>query len=372
MPDMAGPPIPRRVDHTHFEHGRSRPDPYHWMRGLDAEMLSHLRAERRWYDAALTPLAATVAELARETESRAQSGPIDGFTTSGCRYLIERESGRTVLSRRPVSGGQRQVVVDPDDVPVLAGEFPSEFAISPDDARIAFAVDPTGAERYDLHSLEFATGRVTAGPTGIAAGFAWTADATGLVHLRADEANRPCEAWFWRPAGPGDTAVVVRHLLTEPDQRFRLSVKPIPGGKWLVLTATSRTTSEAWLLDAHNPCDPLSVSPRRQGIDYRVEDASGERLLLVTNDGAPEYRVVAATIGDPDPGHWVPVLGPTQDVRYRSVRAVGDRLVVGVRRDGYPQFDLHAEGPAISFRASRPPRAGRSGCYPTPAPKPQR
>ena len=45
------------------------------------------------------------------------------------------------------------------------------------------------------------------------------------------------------------------------------------------------------------------IEPRRPGIEYTVTH-HGDRFFIVTNDGAPNFRLVAAPASEPRREHW--------------------------------------------------------------------
>ena len=127
-------------------------------------------------------------------------------------------------------------------------------------------------------------------------------------------------------------------------------------------------TSEVWLLDAAAPDGELAVvSPRRQGVDYDVDDA-GDRLLILHNDRAENFEIATAPLADPK--EWTPLVPHRADTRLLSMAAFADFIVVYFRRDGLTglrilgnngEYDLHfpepiyrvAPGPNPEYDASR-------------------
>jgi oligopeptidase B len=88
-----------------------------------------------------------------------------------------------------------------------------------------------------------------------------------------------------------------------------------------------------WMLDAATPDGEFGVvAPRRQGLDYDVEDA-GDRLLVLHNDGGAE-NFELATASLEDPADWTPLIPYDAEVRLLGVDAFADFLVIYLRRDG--------------------------------------
>ena len=85
--------------------------------------------------------------------------------------------------------------------------------------------------------------------------------------------------------------------LSEPDDRFELNLRATRSGDAIIMWSESNSTSESWFLDAHEPMGtPRSIGSRRRGVRYRAEhrrlaDGSAD-LLIVTNDGAVEFRLM--------------------------------------------------------------------------------
>jgi oligopeptidase B len=130
-------------------------------------------------------------------------------------------------------------------------------------------------------------------------------------------------------------------VLEEPDARFELDVRATRTGDLVVISSESRSTSEVWVLDGTDPrCVPRSVGGRRHGVLYQVEHApweSGDRLLVVTNDDAVEFRLMTSPVprsGDQDHSAWAPARPENPDERLLRVDAFADAVVLAHRADG--------------------------------------
>ena len=211
--------------------------------------------------------------------------------------------------------------------------------VSPDERWLAYSLDTTGEEVFRLAFRDLARGldldEVI--PRTYYSG-AWSADSSTFFYTVHDDAYRPYQVWRHRLGSAVQDDVCV---LDEPDARFELTVRHTRSGDLVVATARSRETTEVWLVDAHSPTQEATcVEPRRRGVEYDVEHArlaSGrDVLLLLTNDGATEFRLMEAPLATPGREHWHERIAENPSERLHAVEAFADALVLSLRRDGSP------------------------------------
>ena len=97
-------------------------------------------------------------------------------------------------------------------------------------------------------------------------------------------------------------------------------------------------TAEISLIDAADPsAPPLLVAPRKVEHDYSVEHHDG-RLIILTNSGAEDYRIVEAPVETPGPEHWREIEPHRPGRLILDVVAYKDFLVRLEREDGLPRI----------------------------------
>jgi oligopeptidase B len=356
------PPTARRAPTVRSLHGVDRVDDYAWLRDTSSpEVLAHLAAERAWYDAASSHSRSLVETLATEMSSRVP--PADRsvswgrlrfsyytFTAAGREYpqlmrVRHHSDGvhatESVARTEEADGKPRPEVIF--DAAVHAGG--SEYVdvgvqlVSPDERWLAYSLDTTGEEVFGLafRDLDRGLDLDEVIPRTYYSG-AWSADSSTFFYTVHDDAYRPYQVWRHRLGSDVQDDVCV---LDEPDARFELTVRHTRSGDLVVLTARSRETTEVWLVDAHSPTQEATcVEPRRRGVEYDVEHArtaSGrDVLLLLTNDGATEFRLMEAPLATPGREHWHERVAENPAERLHAVDAFADALVLSLRRDGSP------------------------------------
>lgn len=366
-PHMTSPhPAPRAPRRTTSidRFGRTFVDHYAWMR--DSEDPATLA----WLEDNNTHTAQAQAHLgdlrtaiydeirSRVVETDTSAGTIeDGWvyysrTVEGSDYAIHCRrpaTGDRHVDVAPVAPGivpdGEQVVID-ENVEAEGHDYlgVGGFATSPDHRRLAWLVDVTGRELYELRIRELATGTDTVVTDRATYGLAWTSDSTRLLWMEPDETQRPFRVWrhvVGTPGGPThDTA-----LFEEADARYWVSVGTHRSEQFLEISAGSSTTTEVWLIDADdNDAVPWCVTPRRNGIEYAVEhDRVRDRLLVVSNEDADDFRLLAAPLVGRSglaPGDWTEVLGHRPGIRIDDIDAFTGVLFVSERTQARVQLRL--------------------------------
>lgn len=346
----AEPPVAVRKLTQHDLHGDRRVDAYDWLRETqNPEVTAYLAAERSFYDSATRHLYPQVRTLSEELSKRVPATdssisyrrvrfvyytrtPTGSEYEQLCRGLYQAETPPDSLS------ADAHVLLDPRD---LLGE--STYVdlgltlISPDERLLAYSVDITGEEVFELRFRDTDTGQDL--PDAVLRtyyGGAWSADSCSFFYTVHDEKYRPFQVWRHRLG----TSVESDSLVwSEPDERYELDVRATRSGDVVEIASASRDTTEVWLLDAHDPeAAPRCVEPRRRGVEYRVEHVrcaeASDLLFVVTNDDAVEFRLMAASLDQPGRTHWREVVPEDPAERLCSATAFAGHLVTTLRRDG--------------------------------------
>lgn len=261
------------------------------------------------------------------------------FNTTGAGELSESPVQEQELDEIHGSG---EVLLDANLLAEEAGSGYVELGltlVSPDGGLLAYSVDTDGDEVYQLRFRDLSTGEDLADrvPRSYYGG-AWSADSAAFLYTVHDEAYRPYEV---RRHVIGTAAEQDTLVLAEPDPRFEINVRTCRSGRLVVLWSASRDTSEVWVLDVDaTDAVPRSVGGRRPGVEYHAEHAvlpDGEALLLVTNDGASEFRLARCPVpreADQDHQDWQPVLAEDPATRLERVDAFATHVVLSLRTAG--------------------------------------
>ena len=363
---MLEPPVAPRSRTERVVHGESLVDDYAWMADRDdPRLLAYLEAENAYADARTAHLAPLVESLVAEISGRTQQTDLavpvrhDRWwyytrTMQGASYPVD---ARVLVADHP----QRPALDDGSPPPGeeilldhnLAAAGHHFFAlgaleVSPDGARLGYAVDVVGDERHDLTILDLATREVLDDAVrGIGDGLAWSADGRHVFYTRLDETFRSHQVWRHEVGTEAGEDVLV---LEEPDPRFWVSLGVSRDERVLVIVLAARTSTEVHLVAADRPGDPPHcVAPRRPDLEYLVEPVDGG-CFVVHNAHRRDFDLAWAPAGSTGEADWHPldVVGP--DEYLTDVEAFDAFLVLALRRGGSTRLRVlpRSGGPAAA------------------------
>ena len=316
---------------------REDPDPYLWMRDPSAlpRLVENLAAERDFYDrctSGLSPLRRTLSSRGAARLPDVTVSPV--WTVAGAAHLLRWQTHHEypqLVRRRP--GGEQEVLLDTESLTTTGFLRLGECALSPDGRWLAYSVDVTGDEEYGLRNRDLATGVDVTVAAHTYYGLVWRPDSTGYLYVRHDESYRPHQVWMHALDGRPD-----RLVLEEQDARFHLSLRASGGGTHAVVRAAARRCSEEWLLPLGEPQpEPVPTFGRAPMVDYTVEpslDGTGDRLLVVTDVGNEEFRLLEGPRGAELAG-MTELLAGGAGRRLEHVSRVGSHVLVTGREDGH-------------------------------------
>jgi len=361
---MPVPPSAPRHPVTTTHHGHTRTDEYEWLRDKeDPAVIAHLEAENAYTQERTAHLADLRTRIFEEIKARTLETDLSVPTrVRGFWYY-----GRSFEGRQ-YGASCRVPVTDPDDwtpprpaadarpdEPALPGEEVlldldalaegHDFfslggsSVSPDDRLLAYAVDVVGDERYTVRVLDLATRELHDDVlTDVLGGVTWGGSSDHFYYTTVDEAWRPDKVWRHRLGTAQADDELVFH---EPDGRYFVGVGRTRSRRYVMIAASSKTTSEFHVLDATDPeARPVCFAERTDGVEYSLEHAvvgGQDRFLVLHNATGPEFELGHAPAAPTKPADWRPLLPHDLAVRLEDVDAFAGHLVVQQRSAGSSQ-----------------------------------
>ena len=327
------PPLAARKPRALVKFGERRVDPYYWLREKsNPEVMDYLRAENRYTEAVMKPLAGFRAKLYEEILGRIkETDESVPYRRKEYWYYTREVEGLQypIYCRRKGSmDAPEEVLLDVNEL-ARGHKYTAIGAmdVSPDGTLLAYTVDFTGFRQYRLHVRDLAANRMLPDTAERVTSLAWAGDSRTLFHVEEHE-NTKRSYRLHRQALGGDTQL----LYEERDEHFDLGVGETRSEAFVVMGAYSKNTSEIRVLRADQPRgDFRVVHPRKAGHEYYL-DHHGDDFFIRTNDRGPNFRVVRAPVSDPRPANWRQVVAHRPLVMLEEVDLFKDFWVL-VERD---------------------------------------
>ena len=296
-------------------------DPYYWLRDdarEDPKILGHLRAENAFSEGATAHLAELRSELyeemlshIKETDSSAgyDSGPYTYYsrTVEGKGYTIHCRRPRGA----PESAEAETVLLDENEVAARNTESSQtnvgDVEESPSHRLLAYTVDTSGYETYELRFVDLETGEELPDVIkDVDSGVEWSRDDSHIYYRKMDAQHRPHQVWRHRLGAPASQDEL---LFQEDDELFWVSLEKTLDSEYILINSASTETSEVLqvkLSDARPTAAP--VAPRRPGVLYGVDHRRGTFYIVTNEGGHKNFRLLTAPADAPQPENWTPML----------------------------------------------------------------
>jgi oligopeptidase B len=333
-------------------------DEYAWMRDIHRErpeVLAHLRAENAYTDSMLAPTRALQERLFHEMVGHIKETDLSVPELDNGYYYYDRtakgEQYRTFCRRRGSLSAPEEVLLDENAL--ARGHGYSRVAlrqVSPDGHLLAYTQDTTGSEWYTVYVKDLRTGRLLPDRIdSVSYGLEWAADNRTLFFLRENASHRP--QWIYRRA-LGDTTRTL--VVEEPDSLYDFGLTRTKDRSYLLAQSASYTTGEVRYVPAGRPRDPWRVLiARRPGVEYSA-DHHGSDFLVLTNDGAVNFRVLRAPDASPDSAHWSELVPGADSTLIEGMDVFEGYLTLYERGDARQQIRVVPFGGAAAYDVGFP------------------
>jgi oligopeptidase B len=347
------PPIAKKVPKTITQLGRTREDEYQWIKDdrwqevlkdptvLKADVREYLTAENAYADAMMADTTALRDKMFEEMKGRIKQDDSSVPAADGpYAYLRRYAAGQShpIYARTPRDGGAEEILLDVN--PLAAGK--SFYRVgqadhSPDHKLFAYAADDQGSEVYTIYIKDLATGEILPSPVEDAhGGFAFSPDSAYLFWVWREQNGRPAKI-FRRPVrGAAADDVMVYE---EKDIGKFLDVGVTESGDFIMIVIGDQETSEVHTIPASAPTSaPTLFAERKVGELYSPTHFDGKWYILTNADGAVDFKIVTAPLGDTKRAAWKD-FSPHQPGRYiQGLQAFANHLVRLERMNALPRI----------------------------------
>lgn len=368
---VPGPPVAKRVDAEITQVGRTRVDPYHWMKDdawqevmrdpsvLRADIREYLEAENAYTKARLEEPTADLREaLFQEMKGRIKEDDstvpeIDGPFAYYSRY---REGGEyPIIARRDAAdafdpNAAETILLDGDKMAEGTDYFSfGSVDTSPDHSLIAYALDTQGSEFYTVTITNIETGESAGAPISDSYGsFEWSEDGKSIFWVHRDENARP-DAVYERDLETGEDTLIYE----EKDPGFFVGVSKSANRKKIFVTSSNHTTSEWHWFDSSEHAPALhTIAPREDGVEYSVVVWDEQFYITTNSGGAVDFKIMRAPFEATSRDQWEDVIAHRAGTLILGLQAQQDYLSRMERENGLPRIVVRARADGAEHEIS--------------------
>lgn len=316
--------------------GAQRQDEYYWLRDdkrESKEMLAYLKAENAYADAVLAPLKPVQDALYGEIVGRIKQDDASvPARERGFWYYSRFEKGQDypIHARRKDGPG-----IDAASILAAnaAGDFTGEqilldvnalakgkdyyqvgdYAVTQDNALLAYADDTNGRRQYTVRFRDLATGKDLPDVIGgVSPNLVWADDNKTLFYVENDPETLLTKQVKKHVLGTDPKADPV--VYEETDDSFYMGIDRTRDDKYIVIGVSSTVSDELRYAPAADPARFTVLSPRARDVEYDADHFDG-RWVIRTNDAkATNFKIVTAQDGATARKDWKDWIAHRDDV----------------------------------------------------------
>ncbi|MBS9778235.1 MAG: S9 family peptidase [Gammaproteobacteria bacterium] len=349
LPQLTTPaPNAGQREHLQTHHGHTWNDPYFWLRDTNypdvtnEEILDYVKAENAYYADFLKPHNTFVDTIFAEFKGREKeeksSVPV---IHNGYEYQQKFEAGEEypIHVRKNLTTGEQDIYLNE---PELAKEHEyfviSSAEISPDNRYLAYSVDTSGDERYDVFIRDLTTGEYLADVLHDSHGdLLWAADSMTLLYAELES-----DRWFAHSIKAhrlGEAQSNDKTLLHEKDNGYFIGFDKTSDDEFIIINSSQGESAEVYVVPADLSTDLVQISSRDDNFTLSVDHAHGNFYILA-NDTHKNFRLARVNDKQPQQEHWETLQAGSDDVFMLDFQTFQDFIVIETRERGLPLLSV--------------------------------
>ncbi len=325
-------------------HNNQRIDHYYWLNEREnAKVIDYLNEENAYREHIMGGTKDLQDSLYQEIKGRIKEDDESvPYLLDGYWYYTRYETGKEypVYCRKANEKGAAEIVLF--DVNEMAKDHDyyqlGGMRISPDNQKVAFAVDTVSRRIYTIYVKDLESGEILPykmeGTTG---NCSWAADNQTLFFSKRDPQTLRSNQIFRYKLGGEDPTLVFE----ETDETFVCSVGKTRDKQHLLIHSSSTVSDEYRILNADEPQGTFEIfQPRVRGLEYNI-DGFNDRWYIVTNaQNATNFKLMTTERSQTELAHWKDLISHRSDVLLEDVELFDDFLVIEEKFNGLTRLGI--------------------------------
>lgn len=365
-------PQTRKTDVKDDYHGTSIADPYRWLEDDNsAETKAWVTEENTLTQSYLAKIPFRDA-IKKRLEVLWNYPRVGAPFKKGDWYYFYKNDGlqnQAILYRQKALNAPAEVFIDPNKLSANGTVALGTVAFSKDAKYAAYLIAKAGSDWQQAFIMDVETkGLLTDSLDWIKfSGLSWRGN--GFYYSRYDKPDESSKLSkknefhkvYYHKIGTSQEQDELIHQDREHPLRTA-GVSVTEDERFLILNLSEGTSgNELWYRDMKDP-EQTDFKLLVKGFDYEpsVVDNDGDKLLLLTNQDAPNYKVVLVDPKHPEKEHWKMIIPEKKEV-LQSVGTAGGRLFPNYLKDAATRIYQHSYGGKLEREITLPGIGTASG-----------
>lgn len=353
-------PVAGQHPHTSIHHDITLTDDWFWLRDSsypkidDKNILDYLKDENKYFDLFKNKNAQLINKIFEEFKGRIDDKETSvPFVKNGFEYRWEFKEGDDYPTRyrKNLETGKESIFLDEPKLAKNNKYFViSDWKISPNNQYLAYSVDVTGDERYEIRIKDLNSGKLLNDVILNSNGSVnFSSDSENILYGLLDQ-----EKWKTKSINVhklGTTNNQDKLLIEESDDSFFLGFNLTRDGLFFVLNSSKGSVNEVHIVPSDLSTSPVLMASRKENIKYTVSHAHNQFYIL-TNDTHVNFRIATVNNKSPAYKHWKSFKEASDANYVRSISTFDQFIVIKQNVDGLEQLiisDYKGNQTAIDF-----------------------
>ncbi|MEZ4846347.1 MAG: S9 family peptidase [Bdellovibrionota bacterium] len=322
-------------------HDITRTDSYAWVRDMkDPDLIPLLHFENQETEKFLQHTQSLQEDIYREIISRILEDEDQyPYPIGEYEYFYRMQKGKNYpfyLRRKKSDPTTVQLLIDLNEQ-AIGKTFlhMAAFRISPDQTKIAFALDYDGSEKYQLLIQDIASGKtIDDSVKDMTGDFEWGNNST-IYYTLLDSTHRPDRVHLHTLGSPLSEDQL---LYQDTNLSYYVGLSKSKSGRFIFITSGSKITTEVSFIDLEkNPAAPVLIEPRKDKIKYFM-DHHENRFIIRSNEDAENYKLQWTPLDCYKKEHWKELVPYNHERNIESTEIFKNHIVIAERFRGLQNF----------------------------------
>jgi prolyl oligopeptidase len=326
---------------TYF--GTEVPDPYHWLENDTSQATAAwVEAENKVTTDYISRIPFRHLLKQRLTELADYEKIGSPYKKNGKYYFLKNDGlqNQSVFYVKETLEGEARILLDPNTLSDDGTVAVSGYSFSNNGKYLAYTISRSGSDWREIYVIDLATGRHLDDHIRWAkfSGAAWMGDGFYYSAYEAPEAGKEF-------SNVNEYHTIYYHQLGTPQADDRLAYRNEQEPKrfytaevsederiLFILESGAGSGNNLFIKDLTKPGAPVVALTDDMEYTYTPIEVVGDKIYLLTNYGAPKYRIMTAAIASPKLQDWKELIPESESV-VSNAQIMGGKLVMTYEKD---------------------------------------